>query len=487
MLSWFVVARLDWCAIHNPHAYTFIVSENDEKAKDQVRRVETIHDHFPGWYLERAGAGAQCLHRGVVYDNLSQIRSVPQASGRAAASYVPTMGLSDEAAHQQRFEANWTSIKGTCGPTTQMFVVSSANPSYFQYLMEDRQDGKIGAREKTWFRGLSNGEEHLTHLRRIPAFEAWRNRHNGVDCIRVFYPADPARRSPEWRREAFRGMSRHQILQEHEGDCTARGGKAIFDMLDRGVHVTAGRVRIVALGDSGKSGLIIGGFSDPHGNPVVRRCNLLHAIDHGTTNFCASLWIAVDEDNDWYVFRAYKRQGWLAPANAGAISQLCAGERYAVQVIDAMMGLPDKRGRFEDLYRGYVAPDGSKPLRRLEPVEKGSGSRQEGLDAIGTMLLASLAQLEPDHAYWRDNGYESWQVSDLAEYSQLYLGVDVAEELFTELEKARYDQPKNPDPEMAQPETSLDMMDDLIDCLRYLIRAGGAKYLKKYAQMIGAG
>ena len=109
----------------------------------------------------------------------------------------------------------------------------------------------------------------------------------------------------------------------------------------------------------------------------------------------------------------------------------------------------------------------------LEAVKKGPGSRQEGLDMIATMLHSTLAVMRPDHPYWELEGYDERVREMFIEFSTIWLARNGAEPLFEELEQARFDEPRNPDPTLAQPETSLDMMDDAIDCLRYLIRAAG--------------
>ena len=56
----------------------------------------------------------------------------------------------------------------------------------------------------------------------------WRNTLNQVDCIRLHYTADPAKRTTEWRAEAQKGMAPYQWDKEFELDFHARGGQPIF-------------------------------------------------------------------------------------------------------------------------------------------------------------------------------------------------------------------------------------------------------------------
>lgn len=461
MMSWFAIARLDWICIHRRHSLCPVISKNEEDAAVLLQRVKTINEHYPAFFKRIAGMhGVRVLKGNAYYPNASIIEALAQKSGQAIRSRVPTAVLMDEAAFQDSFERNWTSVKGTCDSRTQLMAVSTANSSHFQLLIEDHLDGRRGGK----------GTVHHSST----GLEIWTNRNNLVDCVRMHYTADPARRTPEWKRQAKRGMAMHQWRQEQEIDYAARGGQPIFKMLDRSVHVTEGHIEVVKIGS--RFGLRIEGYSETHGLRPVR---LMRAIDHGTTNFCACVWVAVDEDLDWFVYRVYKRKGWFAPENAAAIARLSRGETYVVDVIDAMQGLPDKRGHVEDIYREYTDDDGRRPLAGLEPVVKGPNSRQEGLDAIGTMLHSTLSVCAPDAPYWALEEYEDWHRQSFAEYSSLYLARDAAEPLFAELDEARWDEPKHGDPLLAQPETSVDMMDDAIDCLRYAIRAAGPAFFRQ--------
>jgi hypothetical protein len=94
------------------------------------------------------------------------------------------------------------------------------------------------------------------------------------------------------------------------------------------------------------------------------------------------------------------------------------------------------------------------------------------------MLHASLAIEAADHPYWELEGYDEAHRKSFADDSALYLAPD-CEALFEEMDKARYDERTDGDPDMAQPETSLDMMDDAIDCLRYFIRGAAERYIRK--------
>lgn len=466
LLSWFCILRLYWIAHNQVHADCPIVSKTEPDGYYMIERLEVAHGLIPDFYKRLAGLlGVTFTKSAVEFPNGSLIEALPQRGGNAFRQRTMTAFLSDEAAHQTDFEKNWQAATGSADAGTQGMVPTTAKHSFFEELIRDRLDGRQGGVGKTYISKTG--------------FHVWRNKNNRLDCIRIHYTADPLRRTGEWLDMKKQGTPMFQFLQEQEIDYSARGGDPIFKMLDRAVHVMAGQPEVVEM-TPGQWGLMVPGYTDGKGNPLVRPVWLLRAIDHGTTNFCGTIWAAVDADWDWTIFRARKQKSWFAPENARAIAYASRNERYRVDVIDAMQGLPDKRGAVEDIYRKITlendpwAKPGQvrHPLRRIEAVKKGSGSRQEGLDAIGQMLHASLSIEDPENSYWEQEGYDASHRRSFREESCLYIGPN-CEELFAELTEARYDQRPGGDPTMAQPETSVDMMDDLIDCLRYLIRAGG--------------
>ena len=476
LISWLCMARLDWCCLHRQKAYCFVLSENDEKAKAQVERVKTIHEHYPPWFRAVAGLhGTLTLSRGVCYSNGSLLNSVPQQSGRAAASYVPTMGLSDEAAFQDYFEKNWGSIKGGTDARSQIFAVSSVQPSAFMNLVGDKMDGTQGGR--------------LATIHESTGLSIWVNRLNGVSCASVHYNCDPARRTAEWKKQAFAGYSgKWQWRMEQEMEADARGGAPIFKMLQREVHVTAGHIHITPVNGGREWDMTIEGYVDREGNQIHRKVNLLRAIDHGTSGFCAAVWIACDEDGDFFCYRVYKRTGLFAPENAQNIARLSWREElgeyggyeyYVHNVIDAYQGLADKRGQVIDIYRQYQDERNFYPLQDLAGVVKGANSRAEGLNMVAAMLHSTLAVCAPNHPYWQEEAYERHHIESFARFGSLYLGRDVAEPLYAELEAARWDLPRSADPDAERPETSLNIADDALDCLRYLIRASTGNLLRQ--------
>lgn len=462
MMSWFCIARMDWACIAKPFSECPMISQTDEEAAEILGRVGTIHQNYPRWYRGAMGLSKRTpapRSGSVRYRNGSKILGLPQRGGNAMRSKVPTIALFDEAAFQESFKKNWTAGLGTANTAfSQIIAITTAAASYFQLVYQDNIDGVQGGRGRIYHEELD-----LT---------IWCNRVNGIDCVDFGFLADPGKREAEWLEQASKGLSMDQVRREFFRDYTAATGLPVFRMFDRRAHCMLGRVTITPTGKRGRGIMRIQGDLDDHGRQIERPVRLLRAIDHGTTNYCACVWAAVDADNDWFVYRVYKRKGWLAGPNAQAIAELSGAETYAVDVIDAMQGLPDRRGKVEDIYRDWKAEDGSHPLRTLETVKKGAGSRQEGLDTIGGMLLATLAGVLPAASYWAQENYTPGHQRSFLRHSALYFAPGT-EAIIDEIIRARYDEPTGGNPEIDQPETTTKMADDLLDCLRYLVRTGG--------------
>lgn len=473
-VTWFFVLRLDWIARNWPRSRIPLIADTEEKAIEFIGRIQEAHEVTPepmkiAMGIERMGK-ANYTAKTILYPNKSTIKAHAQMGGNAMRGPTPRAFQFDEAAFQKHFALNWKAAKGTANdPRTQAYVVTTPNPSPVKAMVKDTQDGNAGGRGKVYFSGIG--------------YSAWRNQKNRLDVVSMHYSMYEERRTKEWKDNASAGVPMDDWNQEQELDWDARGGRAIFDMFDREAHCQRGDVSVFKIpGDEKLFGLSVIGWTDrATGLPVVRRVRLMRLIDHGTTNFCGTLWIAIDMDDfDWYVYRARKHSGWHATANARAIAELSGDERYIIDEIDAQQGLADERGKIEDLYRRYRNDAGKYPLRGLRSVKKGAGSRQEGLNQIAGMLLSTLATVKPPGKtdYWANKGYTDKHALSLKEWSCIYFAPGT-EALVEEIIRARYDERPDGDPGMDQPETSVDMQDDLIDCLRYGVKAAGDRWIRR--------
>jgi hypothetical protein len=469
MMSWWAILRLYWLAQQTRHGDYPVLSKGEDDANLLIVRLKVSHRLLPAWYRKAKGLDS------VVHNTAemrfpstgSVIASLPQRGGDAFRSRVPSAWLADEAAFQSDFEANYQAATGTSDARTQGIMITTAAPSHFDLLIHDRLDGRQGGVESVY-----HSSQGLT---------LWRNRINKIDCARIFFFADPGKRSPTFRADNHPQMSEHQWQAEFMINYVSRGGKLVFPMLDRAVHVTLGKITVYPAVLPGGRGMEwrmrIAGRNDPYGQPVVSRVRLLRAIDHGTSGFGACVWIAVDEDFDWFVYRTYKVTGRIASQHAAAIARLSwhdAGacyERYQVDGIDAMMSAQAFQGKVEQIYRDYVDERGARPLAGIQAVRK--PPRQMGLDRICQMLYSTRLAVEgPDAEYWTAEGIEPFQFQTMLEHSSLYLGLDACEPLFDEMQAARYDEPSSADPDATRPETTVKMKDDALDCVRYMLDLG---------------
>ena len=474
-ITWFVAARLAWIAIHKSHGLCAIVSKTEDDSIEALRRVKAVLTHLPAWYrrerrlVVKGNAGQLSLSNGTL------IEAMAQKGGDALRGRTPTACLIDEAVYHKDFEKQWQSLTGGQDARAQILVVSSAGPSWYERLFNDALDGKRGG----------PGE----YYHRSQGLDIWRNRVNGLDCVRLHYTADPGRRSAEWKARKRAGVPRHQWQAEQEIDWAARGGQRVFEMLDREVHVMRSEMRVFEWAGSPTGwAMIVGGRNGLDGRPLVTPVVLGRGIDHGTNNYCAAVWVAIDTtDLDWFVYRVYKQRGRPAAANMKGIADASEWGRplrkrdgsdgppripYGLDVIDAMMSQQgDSRGKVEELYRQFVDGEGRKPFDRVETCKKGAGSRAEGLDRIASMLLATMAHRAPDNPYWAEHDYDDAWRDSFGRGSRIFIDPR-CEALFEEMDAARYDERPGGDPTMAQPESTVDMMDDALDALRYLLRAG---------------
>lgn len=461
MLSWWSIHRLAWSAQSAEFGEYPVISKTEDDAKDLMRRLRIAYASYPAFYKGGTRAFPATTSAGEVeHSNGSRIWAMAQRGGDAARGAVPTMYLFDEAAFQSDFEKNYQAIRGTAFTAqTQGIVVSTAQVSAFWDLASDAMDGRKGGR----------GKVHHSST----GIDIYENATNKIDVARIHYTAYEERRTAEWIAQARRGVPMHVWRQEFEIDPFARGGQPVFPMLDRDAHMVRGAITIRPVARGGGYEMAVKGVENPDtGVPLWRPVALVQAVDFGIRRFAAT-WhaITLDEYHDWYVYRAYVGRDLTWDANARAVADLSAGEVYRLQVGDCMQRLIDAPGQIIDLLNRYKHHDGRQPFLRMCKPTKGQHSRREGVDAVQGMLLSALAINIPEHSYWDTAGYDADHRDSFANRSGLYIGPQ-CEELFTELDQARFDERKG-DAMLDAPDTTVDMQDDLIDTLRYAIAGAG--------------
>lgn len=482
MASIIINHRLLRCAAIRPNSYLPIISKIEDDSKKQIARIQSFERHWPQCF--RATLQAQktiSTTDKFFFRNGSRIEGLPQMGGQAFRGDVPTIAALDEAAWQSHFKENWSTVlQKMRGSGCQLIGFSSANPGQMSEKIHDREDGMTaGKREILW-----ESPEIEPHTGR-PAQSFWRNGRNKIDCISIFYFADPNRRPPEYIEQKKAGDSMDNVERDLFINWESRAGRRVFPQVCREVHYNerAGQVEILRVG--GRWHLRREGEIDPDGRQITRPVRLMRLADYGRANPFAVLWIAIDDDLDWTVYRCYYEAGRDILTNAAAVDNLSGEEDYIIDVLDAANRLPEHEGQYIDLWRNYRAPDGRYPFRNCELPGKGRNSRQSGIEVIGTMLHATMAATDPEHPYWRTHGYSPAHVSSFLQHSLLMIAPG-CRDLFDELTNARYDERSDGDPGLMQPETTIDAQDHAMDALRYGIRAAGAYDLIRHRRRAGS-
>lgn len=477
-MSWYAMARLHWGAMFNAYEENPVMSKNEKDAKEMIKRVVEMANFLPDFLLQILDVQIKIGTEVVKYSNGSEVYELPQGGGHGARSRVPTRCLADEAAFQDRFRDNWGTLAGKADDRTQMIAVSTAQSSHFGELILDREDARDGGREMIYEGDYNSPDPSVCNE---ACYSLWRNERNGLYCARLYFFVDPGKNSAEWVRSKSVGMTDDQIMSELWIDYDVRAGRRIFPMLRKDVHTMPVEPRVVPLGAQRKEwGLIVPGYSNPDGTPRIRPVRLLRLMDYGLSGWFGVLWIAIDDQLDWTIYREYKVTGQDPEYHRKTIAELSGDELYTLDVLDAMQPTPFAGGgQIIDKFQEWETPAGRRPYWRIERPIKGAHSRQEGLDAIAQMLLSTIAACAGhQHPYLAERGYTEDDARNLLRYSSIYIGANCPE-IFKELKDARYDEPTDPDPKADRPETSNNMADDLIDCLRYGIR-GAAHLLRHY-------
>ena len=91
-------------------------------------------------------------------------------------------------------------------------------------------------------------------------------------------------------------------------------------------------------------------------------------IDHGLHDPCACLWIAVNTENEYHVYREYYQRDRTIQDNCRAIKELSGDEKYVCNYIDPATNKRSAQEKTTD-YRTYFN-NGISPLRTWKKVEQ---------------------------------------------------------------------------------------------------------------------
>ena len=276
-ISWLVIAIAVHTLLFTPGSTVIALSKTENEAKELVRRCGVMLSGMPELIGEGTGASMKLTATTAEVtrgENTSVFRSFP-SSPSAARSFTANLIVFDEWAFQQHAEEIWTAGLPTINRPTGGKVI-----------------------------GLS------TMLLGTLFEKLWRE---SAVFNRVFLPWDTdPRRTPEWyaqTRELLGELIKQEYPATPEEALEAPGG-VFFDDFRREIHVI-----------------------EPFAIPAHWR--RYHAIDYGL-DMLASLWAAVDDEGNTYVYREVYEKNLI-------ITDACAAMRAA-------------EGD-EDIYCRYAPPD----------------------------------------------------------------------------------------------------------------------------------
>jgi hypothetical protein len=219
-LTWLALAYAAWRMVFNPGYRVVVISANEDKAKEMIRRLVFILDHLPIWMIQRK-KGASPGFLGPVFEDMtlsitiyhrkgepSILQGLPATPG-AGRMFTANLIIIDEWAEQQFAKEIWTGAFPIVNRPTGGQVIGLSTM-------------KIG----TLFDELSRGAEDGTN-----------------DFTEVFLSrwADP-RRDQEWFEATKRNLPNTWRSEYPETPEEARsvGEGAFFEEWQEGVHVPLG-------------------------------------------------------------------------------------------------------------------------------------------------------------------------------------------------------------------------------------------------------
>lgn len=323
-ISWLVLAMAAHMLLTQEGSTVIALSRTENEAVELVRRVRVILTHMPEFVTETPAADKYTVTGKTMQIKLKSpqggTESVFQAftsSPSAARSFTANLIIFDEWAFQQSAEEIWTSGFPTINRPTGGKVI-----------------GLSTMLKGTLFERLWTENERFN---------------------KVFLPWDTdPRRDAEWY-ESTRQMLGELIYQEYpaspEEALMAPGG-CFFGGFRRGVHVI-----------------------EPFRIPESWR--RYHAIDYGL-DMLASLWAAVDEEGNIYVYREVYESELIVPK---AAEEILAAEEDAERIY-ARYAPPDLFGRSSETGRTRIESFAENGLF----FEKSSNDREAGWMQIAEYL-----------------------------------------------------------------------------------------------------
>ncbi len=289
LITWLMVALHVHQAQFFAGCEIFLQSKKEDDAKDLIARAKTLYERQPVWLLRmlerKDGRVVKPVFKTeqITFANGSFIRGVPQGPDQLRSKTASAI-MMDEAAFMVEAEDAFIASKPTIDGGGRMVLVSSANPGFFQRMVQARV---VGIPQKL-MRGLT-----LSRL------------ENGFAALEVRYFADSAKdpetaAGAEWKEAAQQSMSKAAWAKEYEIDFGALSGELVYPEFVDDVHIL----------DPEKVDLL---------NLIKEDYPRYMCVDPGLRNPTAALWAGVTPDGDIVVYDEYYVAGQIVETHAKAI------------------------------------------------------------------------------------------------------------------------------------------------------------------------
>lgn len=141
-----------------------------------------------------------------------------------------------------------------------------------------------------------------------------KNPYNGFNVVRLHYTADPEKATKEWFEKTRKGYSEAAWRKEYEIDFEVLSGTLVYPEYDPFIHcISKSYINFDKLNTQGAR---------------------FRILDHGRTNPTAALWIWVDREDNWIVYRQYYVPGQTVAFHSHNIKLMSEKESYQENIAD---------------------------------------------------------------------------------------------------------------------------------------------------------
>jgi len=134
MITWLIIALYLWDVQFHEGRHVFVQSKKEEDANSLIERAKFIYDHEPAFLKRHEMNSVYCVLEFPAIN--SRMKGIPEGPDQIR-MYTASGIFMDEMAFQDSAEKAFQAAKPTIDGGGRFTGVSSANPSFFQTLVED--------------------------------------------------------------------------------------------------------------------------------------------------------------------------------------------------------------------------------------------------------------------------------------------------------------------------------------------------------------